>query len=188
MIIIPRGWKTHLPVTALSSDENFTCTKLPLLVKWLSQEINLYRHRGTAEAKLEMVTLMVPIWGSAHSSLVGIITACTSGWPDNFFVDFLWQTPIPISRTLINERIRGKSRVSFLKIARMFYSWFSILYRASNAPVTLSHAYSQVSRAWRGQEEALPIPYNSIQILPPSSSSKYASYEQDESPYFFKLF
>ena len=45
----------------------------------LSQEINLYRHRGTAEAKLEMVTLMVPIWGSAHSSLVGIITACTSG-------------------------------------------------------------------------------------------------------------
>ena len=28
-------------------------------------------------------------------------------------------------------------------------------------------------------------PYNSIQILPPSSSSKQASYEQDKSPYFF---
>ena len=94
---------------------------------------------------------MVPIWGSAHSSLVGIITACTSGWPDNFFVVFLWQTPIPISRTLINERIRGKSRVSFLKIARMFYSWFSVSYIAHPMPVTLSHAFSQVSRAWRGQ-------------------------------------
>jgi len=34
----------------------------------------------------------------------------------------------------------------------------------------------------------LGIPYNNFQILPPSSSSKQTSYEQDKSPYFFKRF